>query len=343
MSQSLTRLQAILLGLVVLAAVGLGGLGVFAIGSRQWLFGEVMHLEVGFKQVRGVAIGTRVRVQGVEAGEVEEVRLPEQPGADVILRLRLAGTFRGRVRSDATAQIVNESMVGGKVVEIDPGTPDAAPIAENGVIASRPSAELADVMGKLDGVLQGVRDGKGSLGKLMQDDQLHSELVGLAKTGRGALSAIQQDAEAVRDLPIIRGYVKDAHKLLVRPDCEMNRQWFTEAELFEPGYSVLTAQGRQKLDQLVPWLEGLKHKNSEVVIAAYSDPGLENKWAQTLSQKQSDAVAAYLKNSHAVQKMGWFSRRPVTPIGLGTSPSPMPAKDKLPAPRVEVVVFVPQG
>jgi len=342
-SQSLTRLQAILLGLVVLAAMGLGGLGLFAIGSRQWLFGEVMHLEVGFKQVRGVAIGTRVRVQGVEAGEVEEVRLPEQPGADVVLRLRLAGSFRQRIRTDATAQIVNESMVGGKVVEIDPGTLNAAPIADNGVIASRPSAELADVLGQLDNVLQGVRDGKGSLGKLMQDDQLHAELVGLAKTGRGALTAIQQDAEAVRDLPIIRSYVKDAHKLLVRPDCEMNRQWFTEAELFEPGYSVLTGQGRQKLDQLVPWLEGLKHKNSEVVIASYTDPGLEGKWAQTLSQKQSDAVATYLKSNHAVQKMGWFSRRPVTPIGLGTSPSPMPDKDKLPAPRLEVLVFVPQG
>jgi hypothetical protein len=41
--------------------------------------------------------------------------------------------------------------------------------------------------------------------------------------------------------------------------------------------------------------------------------------------------------------MGLVSRRPVTPIGLGTSPPPVTPKEKAPTPRVEVIVFVPQS
>lgn len=343
MSRSLSRLQAVLLGVVVLVALGLAGFGLHAVGSRQWLWSDMFHVQVGFRAIKGVEVGTRVRVQGVEAGEVVDIQLPTTPGRDVVLRLQLHGRFRPLVRTDAVAQIVNESMVGGKVIELNPGSDSANPVGEDALIASRASPELSDVLGQVEGVLQEVRDGKGSLGKLLTDDGLHSSLAQFTQQGKGTLAAIQQDAEAIRDMPIIRSYVKDAHKLLVRPDCEANRQVFAEGELFEPGHSVLTTQGKQHLDRLVPWLEGLKHQGSEVVVAAYANPGGESRTALTLTQKQSEAVAAYLKDHHAIQKMGLMSRRPVTPIGLGTSPPPGTPKAKLPTPRVEVIVFVPQS
>src|SRR5205814_3372266 len=101
---------------------------------------------------------------------------------------------------------------------------------------------------------------------------------------------------------IIRGYVTDAHKELVRPDCERNRKVFTESDLFDPGYAVLTAQGKQQLDEVAPWLEGLKHKGSEVVVVSYAHPSLDPEVARTLTFKQSKAVCDYLTTAHAVQK-----------------------------------------
>jgi hypothetical protein len=53
-------------------------------------------------------------------------------------------------------------------------------------------------------------------------------------------------------------------------------------------------------------------------------------------------VCVYLKEQHAIQKMGWFSSRKVTSLGMGTNPPPEPEKEQLPPARVEVVVFVPQ-
>jgi phospholipid/cholesterol/gamma-HCH transport system substrate-binding protein len=233
-------------------------------------------------------------------------------------------------------------MMGGKVIEIAPGRAGER-LPENAVLASRPTAELADLIGEGRDVLGGVREGKGTLGRLARDEAAYDELVGLLGEARGAVKSIKQDADAIKDLPIVRSYVKDAAKELYRPDCERNRQWFHEEELFEPRRAVLTAQGREKLDALAPWLEGLKHKGSEVVVASFAAPGVEPQAARALTQKQSAAVCDYLTSRHGVQKMGFFSwSRKVTPVGCGNDVVPRDGKEELPVPRVEVLVFVPQ-
>src|SRR5260370_35007615 len=106
MSPPLSRMQALLLGAVVLAGLAVAGAGLFAGGSRQWLWSDTFHVTVGFAQIRGVDAGTRVRVQGIEAGEVEAVEPPAAPGGEVLLRLRLDGRLRHLIRADASVQIL---------------------------------------------------------------------------------------------------------------------------------------------------------------------------------------------------------------------------------------------
>jgi phospholipid/cholesterol/gamma-HCH transport system substrate-binding protein len=370
-------LQALVLGIVVFSGLAVAGVGVFAIGSRQWLWNDAIRLRAGFRDIHGVEVGTRVRVLGREAGAVEAVELPSSPSGEVVLHLKLDGRLRDLVRSDANARIVAEGMVGGKVIEVHPGSDAAEPVADNAVIASRPTTELADVLDQVQGTLQEIDKGSGSLGKLVKDkaaydelvailrqarttlreidkgqgslgrlvkdDAAYDELVKLIRQGQGTMVSLKQNADAVKGLPIVRNYVQDPFKELVRPDCACNRQWFHEADLFDPGHAVLTEQGQQRLDNLAPWLDGLKPKGSEVVVASFALPSLGYDLARTLTQKQSEAVCDYLTKHHGVHKTGWFSRRKVIPLGCGTDASPVPEKEPLPAPRVEVLVFVPQG
>src|SRR5262249_36530237 len=149
--------------------------------------------------------------------------------------------------------------------------------------------------------------------------------------------------ETIKRLPVVRRYVEDPVDLLVRPRCERSRRVFAEEELFEPGRAVLTAQGQRRLDELAPWLDGLKPAGSEIVVVAFADPDKASPLpAGALTRHQSEAVVDYLCQQHAVHKMGWFRSRKVTPLGLGVSPPPAPEAEPLPASRVEVVVFVPQ-
>jgi phospholipid/cholesterol/gamma-HCH transport system substrate-binding protein len=343
MSRSLSRLQATILGVVVLASLVLAAGGLFAVGNRQWLWKDTFHVTVGFPQIRGVDAGTPIRVQGIEAGEVERVDPPATPGGEVILYLRLSGRLRHLVRADASAQIVSEGMIGSKVVEIDPGSAAAAVVEENARLAARSTHDLTDVLGQVNAALEGIRNGQGTVGKLVKDPEAYANLLALLQQSRDTLASFQQDAEALKRLPVVRGYVEDPQALLVRSDCERNRQCFAEAELFEPGRAILTANGRQRLDELAPWLAGLKTKGSEVVIVAYADPKrIGPSVARTLTRQQSEAVCDYLKARHAIQKTGWFRWRKVTALGLGTASPPLPEQQALPPSRVEVVVFVPQ-
>src|SRR5262249_37012693 len=160
--------------------IGLGAAGLFAVGGPYWPWNHAFHLRAGFGRIHGVEVGTRVRVQGMDVGEVEAIQRPVQPGSPVVLRLRLKEEFRDLVRADAVARIVSEGMVGGKVVEIDPGsTADTLP--DDGLIATRPTADLSDVLAQASSTLQGLREGDGTLAKLARDPEAYQALLGAIK------------------------------------------------------------------------------------------------------------------------------------------------------------------
>lgn len=340
MSRSLQRWQQAALGLAILSGLGLTTASLLAVGSRQWLWAHTFHVRAGFHQVQGIEEGARVRVLGRDAGVVERVQLPSFPQGEVVLRMRLDGRLRLLVRADATARIVSEGMVGGKVVEVTPGTDGAPAVAEDATITSRASTELTDVLGQLGAELKRVQRGQGTLGKLLKDEQMYEEILRLVRQGQGTMTSLKQDADALKGLPIVRSYVTDVTRTLVRPECERNRRWYAEADLFEPGRAVLTAQGRQIIDSVGPWAAAIKGKGSEVVVAAYAAGGQDPEYARALTQKQAEAISEYLRDHHGVHKTGWFSRRSVTPLGCGIDPPSMPLAEQRPG--IEVIVFVPQ-
>ena len=79
-------------------------------------------------------------------------------------------------------------------------------------------------------------------------------------------------------------------------------------------------------------------------LVSYADPhaAVTPAVARALTRQQSEAVCDYLKSQYAIQKMGWFSSRKVTPLGMGVAPPPVPETEPLPPARTEVLVFVPQ-
>jgi len=337
MTGSLSRWQSIVLGFVTLTALLLLGVGLFAIGTRHWPASHPFHVQVGFRDIRGVEVGTRARIQGVDAGEVVAIFLPGNPGDNVTLRLRLDGRLHHLVRSDSPVHIMSEGMIGGKVVEISPGNPHSNQVEEEALLVSSPSPELPDLVNQANGTLKDLRDGKGILG---------TEIVGTLQQVRDTMASFQQVGDASKKMPIIRNYVKDPKAQLVRPDCECNRNIFEETDLFEPGRAVLTAQGKQRLDDLAPRLSQLlRHDNSELVVLAFSDPkaGGDRAVHRNRTTTQAEAVCDYLK-TQKVQKSGWFSSRKV--VGIGIGPDTVPGEDpevNLPGSRVEVRVYVPQN
>jgi phospholipid/cholesterol/gamma-HCH transport system substrate-binding protein len=175
---------------------------------------------------------------------------------------------------------------------------------------------------------------------------VQNEVAGLkdiVRTSKEALSAIKQDAEAVKSLPIIRNYVQDEVKQLVRPHCKKDKVVYRQDDLFEPGRAALTGDGRNRVGEVAAWLRGRKDKGSEIVVASFQDPNDKNETsasARELTRKRSEVVVGLLKEWGAA-KISTLSSRNIVALGLGFEPTPLVEHVDFPS-RTEIILFVPQ-
>ena len=365
MRQSLSRVQSAALGLVVLLAAGLAAVGLAAVAARQGFGGGTVELTVGVPDAGDLTPGTAVRVRGVEAGQVVAIDYPEDdaPGAAVTVRLRVPSRFAPRLYADATASVQPTGLLGGRVVAVSPGTPAAGPLAD-GRLRFVPTADLTQAAAKVGELADEARK---LLSDVRAEDGLYTELKGLTadarravkkadqamgsvegeaagvrqlvQDGRDTLKSVKQGTDAVQRLPIIRGYVEDRDALLVRPSFRRQAFSFQAADLFEPGTAVLTPAGKDHLTSMAAHLKTRLDAKAEVVVTAGGEPPATPN-AGPLTRERAEVAVAYLKEKGA-HKMGWVSRRSLTPVGLGSDPDPVPDPDRPAGPWVQVVVFTP--
>lgn len=352
----------------VLTVLALGGFGLSQVARRQWRVQRTFSVRAEFSSIAGVTAGTRVRVQGIDAGVVESVVPPEVPGKPVLLVFRIDERLRGLVRSDALARIASEGVVGAKVVEILPGRADAAPLEPPNVIASERPAELADLMkqataslqrldavsaaaekglGEINAIAATIRKGEGSLGKLVQEDEVYRKMVSLTDRGERTLHDLDENLAAMkRTWPISRYFNDraffDRDRVLFHPGAVRASRVVDERELFEPGKAILTPRGRGKLDEIGTWFNKVKRPTTEVVIAAFTDEQQNPEIAQILTQEQAESVRKYLASKHAIDSSGWFSSRKVAAVGFGSETPHGSEGVTGPARRIEVILFTPQ-
>jgi phospholipid/cholesterol/gamma-HCH transport system substrate-binding protein len=370
MRRELSRGRALANAGFVLLILAIAAYGFRQVSSRKWGWQPTFRVQAGFPSIVGVEVGAKVRVQGIDAGVVEAIDPPKLPGGPVVLWFRLDERLHPLVRTDATARIVPQSLVGSKVVEIFPGKVDTPVVIDRGAIGVETPVELADLMkqaagslkrvdavaeaaekglAEINAIASSVREGKGSLGKFVRDDEAYQKIMALSVHGSKAIDDLDQNLAALkRTWPLSRYFddkgFYDREKVLFKPGSERDSKVLAADDLFEPGRSVLTVPGRKQLDEVAAWFAKTKRPKSEVVIAAFTDDAKDVELAQLLTQEQADAVRKYLVSKHGIESAGWFSSRKVASIGFGTqiprgSGSPIEAPPR----RVEVILFTPQA
>ena len=135
-----------LVGLFLIGGLALFATGLFLIGDRRLLFAPRFELHTTFTKVSGLQVGTKVRVSGLDAGEVLDIGLPVRPSEPFRIRMRLREDLRPLVRTDSVSALQTDGIVGSAFVQVGRGT-DAAPMVEPGdTIAGRDPVEFADLI-----------------------------------------------------------------------------------------------------------------------------------------------------------------------------------------------------
>lgn len=133
-------------GAFVVGGVLLFGAGLFLIGDRRLLFADQMEINTAFGKVTGLQVGTKVRVAGLDAGEVLELTIPPVPSEKFRVRMRLRRDLSHLVRTDSVCAIQTDGIVGSAFIQVSPGTDAAPPVPPGGMIAGNDPVEFADVI-----------------------------------------------------------------------------------------------------------------------------------------------------------------------------------------------------
>jgi phospholipid/cholesterol/gamma-HCH transport system substrate-binding protein len=187
------RLAAV--GLFVLLGIGMFAGGLFLIGDRRMLFADTFRVYAEFKQLAALDTGAKVRVAGVDAGEVEEIRVPPGPSGHFRVRMRVRSDLRQLIRTDSIASIQNDGLVGNKFVQIQTGSESAPEVAEQGTIQSREPFDIADLMVSMSETLVTVN-------KMLADVQtgVTQALTAVSATATDAQTLMQSMGGEVRTL-----------------------------------------------------------------------------------------------------------------------------------------------
>lgn len=277
------------LGFFLVATLLVLFVGVFLIGNEQFLFRRTYRVKAEFQNVAGLNNGANVRVGGIHLGTVRYISLPNSPNGKLTAVMDLDASTKNRIRKDSVATIKTEGLLGDKYVDISFGS-EKVPAIENGdTIKGETTTELSDAA--------------------------------LAATNRArdAAAAFQDDAEAMKQSFLLRGFFKRRgyqdvselrkNRISQLPSRPSKEFAYDAKKIFGKPDNAKLTKGKA-LNQAGQYLE--QNKFNLAVVAASSETGDTDK-DRVLTRARANVVRDYL-----VQNFKFDDTR-MKIIGLGKS------------------------
>ncbi|WP_125723116.1 MlaD family protein [Flavobacterium ustbae] len=212
------------LGMFVTIGLLLFIMAVYFIGKQKNLFGSTFHITSQFKTVSGLEVGNNVRFSGINVGTVEQIQLKND--STVIVILVMKEEVREFIKTDATASIGSDGLMGDKVLTISPGAKSTKIIEDNGQIASVDGIEMHDIMKSVKksvdniGVISdeiaifshSMNNGNGALARLVKDDKMANSVSNTLSNLETGTKGFSENMEAAKSNFLFRGYFKKKEK-----------------------------------------------------------------------------------------------------------------------------------
>ena len=181
MSEASPRREAVVLGLFISIAVVILVVTLLTIGSIREGFGRTIRVTAVFPEVSGLSTGNSVWFAGVPVGSVRRIEL--DGGTRVTVEMSISEASSRSIPSDALASIATDGLIGSKIVVLYEGTEQAGPLVSGDRLQAGASVSPEQIMASLqrnnENLLQittALSRGEGSLGRLLQDEDLYAEV-----------------------------------------------------------------------------------------------------------------------------------------------------------------------
>lgn len=212
--------NSIKLGVFVIAGLVLLISGIYFIGQKQRLFSDVFRISGMFNNVNGLQVGNNIRFSGINIGTVENITIISD--TSVRVDMIIDKDVQKFIKKDATAIIGSEGLMGNKTVNIAPGSLSDTQIGDQDVIRTMKPIDFDEILGQLNtttqnaalitddlsAIMNSIREGKGTVGKLFMDTTLAKDLNQTIKNLRGGTKGFEENMDAVQHSILLRGAFK---------------------------------------------------------------------------------------------------------------------------------------
>ncbi|WP_031496870.1 MlaD family protein [Bryobacter aggregatus] len=225
MTSKKTTWAQLRVGLLAIAGLVLLAVLVFYITSTQNLFESRSKVYAYLDTSGGLLKSAPVRLNGVLVGKVTEIVLSGENSPNRIIRvtMEIDDRMMSAIPNDSKVTVGAENLLGAKLIAIKKGVAPVS-IAKGGELPSGSTPELDDIqqqasqtiavmqniLTKAEGIVGQVEAGKGTIGKLLVDEELYNRFLSITKEvdklsaslnqGRGTLGKLLSDDALYTDV-----------------------------------------------------------------------------------------------------------------------------------------------
>jgi phospholipid/cholesterol/gamma-HCH transport system substrate-binding protein len=214
--------------LIITALVILSAIIILVLGVES-PFAPRYTLVTYLPNIGGLRPDTPVMLEGVTIGEVKGFEFAEI-GKGVRITMRIQKKYQDRIRTDSIAKLQSLGLLGDKYIEITQGTLNGRVLKEGEAITGAPPLDLdqmiakathsfdnlSDTVDNLKVLTQGMRNGEGTMGRLLRDEALYknlNETIERFHQGKGTIAQLLNNDALYKDLD---GAVSNLRTVLAR-------------------------------------------------------------------------------------------------------------------------------
>jgi phospholipid/cholesterol/gamma-HCH transport system substrate-binding protein len=219
------RWSQLRVGVIALIAMAIAAAFIILLTTKQGLFIPYALLRTHMSDASGLQEGTPVRLNGITVGYLDKLRLTNSsdPHRVVEFDMHVQEKYLNQIPVDSIVGIAASNLVGDKFINITKGQLSQH-VQPGDELTSMQTQDIPELMAgmanlltsfqvivkRVDNMLIGVEQGKGTLGKFLNDPSLYNETVGIAaeaqqlltdaRKGGGTISKLLYDPSLYNDL-----------------------------------------------------------------------------------------------------------------------------------------------
>jgi len=214
-SQKQLKWSQLRVGLTVLFASITLAVLIFLMSGTGGVFTKKITLTSYFDNSGGLRIGAPVRLEGVDIGNVQGIRLvPGHAETPVEVVMKVNTKYSFNLRKDSVTSLATAGVLGETYIDISSVTAKGPQAVDGDTLATRDHPDIQDVvrasqstlqnmdalLKRLDRIVAFVESGQGSIGKLIYDPGLYDRLNTTVAEFKGLMDDIQHGKGSIGPL-----------------------------------------------------------------------------------------------------------------------------------------------